>query len=97
MEEDNMKEVVKAVDIELSKEETIILYKAKLILRELGIRLKRIETKRQPNSGALVEEAQEKVNSVMNSFGAWIDGNTDKEVQKLDDKLDELDRMEDMI
>ena len=89
-----MKEVVKTVDIELSKEETIILYKAKLILKELGIRLRKIETKRQPYSDKLVEEAQEKVSGVMSSFGAWIDGDTDNEVKKLDDKFEKLEEME---
>lgn len=91
-----MKEVIKAVDIELSKEETKTLYKAKLILKELGIRLKRIETKRQPNSDTVVQEAEEKVNDVMNNFGAWLDGNTDSEVQKMDEKFEELEKMEEM-
>lgn len=89
-----MKEVVKTVDIELSKEETIILYKAKLILKELGIRLRKIETKRQPYSGTLVNEALEKVTETMGCFGAWIDGDTDNEVKKLDDKFDKLEKME---
>ena len=89
-----MKEVVRTVDIELSKEETIILYKAKLILKELGIRLRSIETKRQPNSEPLVEEAQEKVSDVMRNFGAWIDDDTDSVVKKLDDKFKELEALE---
>lgn len=92
-----MKEVVKAVDIELSKEETKILYKAKLILKELGIRLGRIETKRQPNSDTVVQEAEEKVNDVMSNFGAWLDSDTDTEVQKLDDKFKELEELEEVI
>ena len=92
-----MKEVVKAVDIELSKEETKTLYKAKLILKELGIRLRKIETKRQPDSDILVEEAEEKINSVMNGFGAWIDDGTDSEVQKLDNKFKELEELEEVL
>ena len=92
-----MKEVIKAVDIELSKEETKTLYKAKLILKELGIRLRKIETKRQPHSTTLVEDAQEKVNDVMGCFGAWIDGDTDTEVQKLDDKFKELEELEEVL
>lgn len=91
-----MKEIIKAVDIELSKEETKTLYKAKLILKELGIRLRRIETKRQPHSTVLVKDAQEKVSGVMNSFGAWLDGNTDSEVQKMDEKFKELEEMEEV-
>lgn len=89
-----MKEVIKAVDIELSKEETKTLYKAKLILKELGIRLRRIETKRQPSSDTVVQEAEEKVNDVMSNFGAWLDGNTDSEVQKMDEKFEELEELE---
>ncbi len=92
-----MKEVVQAVDIELSKEETKTLYKAKLILKELGIRLRKIETKRQPKSDTLVQEAEEKVNDVMSNFGAWLDGDTDSEVKKLDDKFKELEELEEVI
>lgn len=92
-----MKEVVQTVDIELSKEETKTLYKAKLILKELGIRLRKIETKRQPDSDILVEEAEEKINSVMNGFGAWIDDGTDSEVQKLDNKFKELEELEEVL
>lgn len=92
-----MKEVVQTVDIELSKEETKTLYKAKLILKELGIRLRKIEVKRQLDSDILVEEAEEKINSVMNGFGAWIDDSKDSEVQKLDNKFKELEELEEVL
>ena len=40
-----MKQVVQAVDIELSEEETKTLYKAKLIIKELQVNLKKIQVK----------------------------------------------------
>ena len=89
-----MEEVVRTVDIELSKEETIILYKAKLILKELGIRLRKIETKRKPYSENLVNEALEKVAKTMCCFGTGIDDGEDSEVKELDDKFDKLEEME---
>jgi hypothetical protein len=89
-----MKQVVQAVDIELSKEETKILYKAKIILKELQVNLRRIEVKRQPSALNEVNSALEGVHNVMGSFGAWLDADTDAEVSKLDEKYQKLEEEE---
>lgn len=85
-----MKQVVQTVDIELSKEETKILYKAKIILKELQVNLRKIQVKRQPNALNEVHSALEGVHNVMSSFGAWLDADTDAEVNKLDEKYKQL-------
>ncbi len=86
-----MKQVVQAVDIELSKEETKTLYKAKLVLKELQINLRKIEIKRQPEASNDVKMALEGIHNVMSSFGAWLDADTDAEVSKLDAKYQLLE------
>ena len=86
-----MKQVVQTVDIELSKEETKILYKAKIILKELQVNLKKIQVKRQPYAANMVKEALEGLHNVMSSFGAWLDADTDAEVSKLDERYQQLD------
>ena len=89
-----MKQVVQAVDIELSKEETKTLYKAKVILKELQVNLKQIKVKRQPSALKIVEEALDGLHNVMNSYGAWLDADMDYEVKKLDEKYQELEDKE---
>lgn len=86
-----MKEVTKAVDIELSKEETKVLLKAKVILKEMSVMLNKIETKRQPNAEKEVREAYNKVGDVLCCYGAYFDEGVDKEVDELNKKLDRLD------
>ena len=85
-----MKQVMQVVDIELSKEETKTLYKAKVILKELQVNLKKIQVKRQPNTSKEVDAALEGICNVMSSYGAWLD-DTDAEVRKLDEKYQQLD------
>lgn len=86
-----MKQVIQAVDIELSKEETKILYKAKIIVKELQVNLKKIQVKKQPYASNLVDAALEGLHNVMSSFGAWLDADTDAEVNKLDEKYQQLE------
>ena len=85
-----MKQVVQAVDMELSKEETMTLYKAKVILKELQVNLKKIQVKRQPYAPNMVDAALEGINNVMGNYGAWLD-DTNTEVRKLDEKYQQLD------
>ena len=89
-----MKQVVQAVDVELSKEETKILYKAKIILKELQVNLRKIQVKRQPNALNEVHAALEGVHNVISGFGAWLDADTDAEVNKLDEKYKQLEEEE---
>lgn len=86
-----MKQVVEVVDIELSKEETKILYKAKIILKELQVNLRKINVKKQPDALNEVTDALEGLHNVMGSFGAWLDADTDAEVSKLDEKYQRLE------
>lgn len=86
-----MKQVVEVVDIELSKEETKALYKAKIILKELQVNLRKIHVKKQPDALNEVTAALEGVHNVMGSFGAWLDADTDAEVSKLDEKYQRLE------
>lgn len=85
-----MKQVVQAVDMELSKEETMTLYKAKVILKELQVNLKKIQVKRQPYAPNMVDAALEGINNVMSNYGAWLD-DTNTEVRKLDEKYQQLE------
>ena len=89
-----MKQVVQAVDIELSEEETKILYKAKIILKEMQVNLRKIQVKRQPSALNEVDSALEGLQNVMSSFGAWLDADTDAEVNKLDEKYQQLENEE---
>ena len=86
-----MKQVVQAVDIELSKEETKTLYKAKLIIKELQVNLKKIQVKRKPYALDAVDSALKGLHDVMSDYGAWIDPDTDEEMRKMDEKYQQLD------
>lgn len=86
-----MRQVVQAVDMELSKEETKTLYKAKVILKELQVNLKKIQVKRQPYAPNMVDAALEGLHNVMSNYGAWLDADTDAEVSKLDERYQQLD------
>lgn len=89
-----MKQVVEVVDIELSKEETKTLYKAKIILKELQMNLRKINVKKQPNALNEVSSALQGMHNVMGSFGAWLDADTDAEVKKMDEKYQRLEEEE---
>ena len=90
-----MKQIVEAVDIKLSKEETKTLYKAKIILKELQVNLKSIQVKKQPYALNDVDDALTGLHKVMSDFGEWLDADTDAEVSKLDEKYQHLEDMED--
>lgn len=85
-----MKQITQVVDMELSEEETITLFKAKVILKELQVNLGKIQVKRQPNALDEVDKALEGVHDVMNSYGAFLDDNNE-EARKLDEKYQRLD------
>ena len=55
-----MKQITQVVDMELSEEETLTLLRAKVILKELHINLKKIEVKRQPYAIDILRKLQMK-------------------------------------
>lgn len=91
-----MKQITQVVDMELSEEETMTLFRAEVILKELQVNLGKIQVKRQPNSLDEVDKALEGVQDVMNSYGALLDDN-DTEVRKLNEKYQRLDDEETQI
>lgn len=88
-----MKQITQVVDMELSEEETMTLLRAKVILKELHVNLKKIQVKRQPYAEDIVKKALDEIHSVMNNYGAFLDDN-DAEVRKLDEKYQQLDDKE---
>lgn len=91
-----MKQVTQVVDMELSEEETMTLLRAKVIIKELYINLKKIEVKRQPYAIDIVKKAADEINGVMNSYGAFLDDN-DAEVRKLDERYEKLEDEEEKL
>ncbi|MBO7212595.1 MAG: hypothetical protein J6V44_16555 [Methanobrevibacter sp.] len=91
-----MKQITQVVDMELSEEETLTLLRAKVILKELHINLKKIEVKRQPYAIDIVKKAADEINGVMNSYGALLDDN-DAEVRKLDERYQKLEDEEEKL
>ena len=88
-----MKQITQVVDMELSEEETMTLLKAKVILKELHVNLKKIVVKKQPYASDVVAKALDEINSVMSCYGAFLDDN-DAEVRKLDEKYQQLEDRE---
>lgn len=83
-----MERISEVVDIELTKEETILLKKSRILCAELLIELKRIQTKRQPDGVTYVQDAIVDISRVIGDF--QFHNEDDKDIENLDEKYEEL-------
>lgn len=83
-----MKRISEIVDIELTKEETILLEKARILCTKLLIELKCIHTIKQPEGVPYVNDAISDITKVLGCFR--FNDDNDEDIEKLYDEWEEL-------
>ena len=82
--------VEEVVGVQLSKEETKALLRAKVICRELAVKLNSIAIKRDPEAFVNAKKACRAIGGVIGCCGKYFNEGDDAEYDKLDEKDDEL-------